>query len=134
MRFVFDTNVVVSALLLANSTSRRAFDRAASTGKILLSFPVLKELHDVITRPKFHEYIGDGEAELFLASFVREAEWVEINTTVDACRDRRDNMFLELAVSAAADCLVSGDKDLLALNPFRSVAILDPAEFLERYR
>jgi predicted nucleic acid-binding protein len=50
---------------------------------------------------------------------------------VRACRDPKDDKFLELAVSGAACCVVTGDQDLLALHPFRSVSILTPAQFLE---
>jgi predicted nucleic acid-binding protein len=50
-RFVFDTNVIVSALLLRKSVARRAFDKAAKMGKILLSLAVIEELYEVLQRP-----------------------------------------------------------------------------------
>ena len=58
---------------------------------------------------------------------------VEIAETFTDCRDAKDNKFLELAVSGKADCIVSGDADLLVLNPFRGIPILTPREFLTRY-
>ena len=51
---------------------------------------------------------------------------------VQACRDPRDNKFLEVAVNGRADILVSGDKDLLALHPFRGIDIITPADYLTR--
>jgi predicted nucleic acid-binding protein len=55
---------------------------------------------------------------------------VDVTERVAACRDPKDDKFLELAVSGRASCIVSGDKDLLALHPFRGIAILNPAAFL----
>jgi predicted nucleic acid-binding protein len=59
---------------------------------------------------------------------------VEITETITDCRDAKDNKFLELAVSGKADCVVSGDSDLLVLNPFRGISILTPREFLSGAR
>ena len=47
-----------------------------------------------------------------------------------ACRDPDDDKLLELAVNGAADFIVTGDDDLLVMNPFRGIAIVTPAEFL----
>ena len=77
-RFVFDTNVVISALLLTGSVPRQAFDKALNRGKILLSLPVLAELNEVFSRKRFDKYLLEEERVRFLAALVREAEMVEI--------------------------------------------------------
>jgi putative PIN family toxin of toxin-antitoxin system len=130
LRFVLDTNVIVSALLLMDSPSREALDRAFDGGKVLLSTPVLAEIHDVLSRPKFRKYISEDNARQFLASFVRKTEWVEIAEAIQACRDPSDDKFLELAVSGHATHIVSGDKDLISLSPFRGIDIVCPDAFL----
>lgn len=130
MRFVFDTNVIVSAALLAGSTPGQAFDKALDEGRVLISAPVLLELAEVLGRKKFNKYLFEEERMRFLAALLKEAELVEITEEVTACRDVKDNKFLELAVSGKADCIVSGDEDLLILNPFRGIPILTPGEFL----
>ncbi len=56
---------------------------------------------------------------------------VAIGEEVHACRDPKDDKFLDLAVNGQATCLISGDADLLALHPFRGIAILTPAQFLQ---
>ncbi len=134
MRFVFDTSVIVRAVLAEASSSRRAFDHAADTGKILLSFPVLAELREVLGREKFRKYIREEEAKLFLAVFERVAEWVEVNVKITACRDASDDKFLELAVSGRATHIISGDNDLLTLNPFQGMLVVTPDRFLELVR
>ncbi len=130
MRFVFDTNVVVSASLLAGSVPRQAFDKALNEGRILISVPVLLELAEVLSRKKFNKYLLEEERMRFLVALLKEAELVEITEAVTDCRDIKDNKFLELAVSGKADCLLSRDEDLLVLNPFRGIPILTPREFL----
>jgi len=131
LRFVFDTNVLISALLLADSVPRRAFDRALDHGKVLLSFAVLAELNDVLGRREFRKYVEEEDVRRFLAALTREAEWVETTARITACRDPKDNKFLELAVSGRATHLVSGDADLLSLSPFQNITVLTPRAFLE---
>jgi len=130
-RFVFDTNAIVSAVLLKQSKSRQAFDKAQRIGKLLVSDETIEELNDVLRRPDFDKYISESLRLEFLAALLREAELVVITETVVACRDPRDDKFLSLAVSGTANCIISGDKDLLVLNPFRQIPILSPAEFLD---
>jgi predicted nucleic acid-binding protein len=50
--------------------------------------------------------------------------------SLHVCRDPNDDMVLECAVAAGAQCVVSGDKDLLVLNPYNGIRIVSPAEFL----
>jgi uncharacterized protein len=63
---------------------------------------------------------------------LRDGEIITITEKIKDCRDEKDNMFLELAVCGSSEYLVNGDKDLLELNPFRNIPILNATEFLER--
>lgn len=134
MRFVFDTNVIVSAVLLAASVPRQAFDKAIDEGTILISVPVLIELADVLSRKKLNQYLLEEERMRFLVALLKEAELIEITEEITDCRDVKDNKFLELAIGGGADFIVSGDVDLLVLNPFRGIPILTPREFLSDLR
>ena len=129
-RTVLDTTAIVSALLFNDSAPGRALIRALDTGTILVSTALAQELQDVLNRPQFDRYITREERDEFLMAFMREAELVEITETVAACRDPKDNQILELAVSGNADYIVTGDDDLLVLNPFRDIAIIAPADFV----
>ena len=64
---------------------------------------------------------------------IESAELVAIKESIDICRDPKDNKFLELAVSGEADFIVSGDQDLLVLNPFRNIEIVTANDFLARF-
>jgi putative PIN family toxin of toxin-antitoxin system len=130
LRFVFDTNVIVSATLLAGSVPRQAFDKALDKGTNLISVPVLLELAEVLGREKLNKYLLEEERMRFLVALLKESELVEVTETITDCRDARDNKFLELAVSGKADYIISGDADLLVLNPFRGIQISTPRDFL----
>ena len=132
-RLVFDTNTLVSAVLIKQSVPRQAFDLALEQGVILMSLPVLEELNAVLSRPKFNRYITETERIRFLVALLREAEMIAGHAQITACRDASDNKFLELGVDGRADYIVSGDADLLVLHPFRGIAILTPRAFLESF-
>jgi uncharacterized protein len=131
LRCVFDTNVLVSALLLPDSKPRHALATAVRTGKILLSFAALAELYEVLNRKRFRRYVDEEDIRSFLAALTREAEWVDVKVKIKACRDPKDDKFLELAVSGEGTHIVTGDADLLALNPFQGIEILPPHRFLQ---
>lgn len=130
-RYVFDTNTLVSALLFAHSKPGQAFRQALKCGHVLLSSSAAEELAGVLQRTKFERYVATPEREEFLAALVEHAILVEPTEQIHACRDPKDDKFLELAVSGSASCIISGDDDLLVLHPFRDIAIVTPAEFLK---
>lgn len=129
-RCVFDTNVLVSALLFSHGKPARAFFAALEEGEVLVSADTIEELSAVLGRDKFRRYVSEEERARFLQSLLREATLIETTEEIRVCRDPKDDKYLELAVSGAADCIVSGDDDLLMLNPFRSIRILTPDRFL----
>ncbi|MDQ2920511.1 MAG: putative toxin-antitoxin system toxin component, PIN family [Acidobacteriota bacterium] len=130
MRFVLDTNVVVSALLLADSVPRQAFDKVLTEGTLLISVPILLELAEVLRRRQFNKYLLEEERMRFLVDLLKESELFETTEAITECRDPKDNKFLELAFCGKADCIISGDDDLLVLNPFREIPIITPRESL----
>jgi uncharacterized protein len=132
-RFVLDTNVVVSAVLLPRSIPRQAFDLAFIQGIVLVSESTLDELDEVLRRPRFERYIPEDERLQFLTNFIRDTTVVEVSEAITDCRDPKDNKFLELAVSGCATCIISGDADLLVLHPFRSIPVMTPQEFASQF-
>ena len=129
-RYVFDTNVIVSALLFPGSKPGLAFVLALESGTILTSPACVEELGDVLSRAKFNRYVDSDQRQRFLGAFIQEARLVEIQESVHACRDPKDDQILELAINGRAGTIITGDADLLALNPFRDIPIVTPAEFL----
>lgn len=105
-RFIFDTNVLVSALAFPGSTPRKAFDLTIGRGPILTSDETLMELHRTLRRPKLARYFTRTEQDVFLAMFASEAVLVEVTERVSLCRDPRDDKFLELAAAGGVGYLV----------------------------
>ncbi len=130
-RCVFDTNAVVSALLFSRSVPRQALSRALHIGTLLMSQALSGELDEVLDRPRFDRYVTRQQRAAFLRNLLRMAMSVPITETVRACRDPKDDKILELAVNGNANYIITGDDDLLVMNPFRGIAIIGPAEFLE---
>lgn len=132
-RYVFDTNVLVSAVLSARSVPRQAFNLAFARSKILLSNSVIEELNEVLNRPKFNRYLSTEKKELFLLILFLDAIFIDVKEKLSICRDVKDNKFLELAISGKANAIISGDNDLLVLNPFRNIPILNPNQFISQF-
>jgi putative PIN family toxin of toxin-antitoxin system len=129
-RYVFDTNTIVSALLFEQSKPGQAFFTALRRGEVLVSLPLLVELQTVLGHKKFDRYLLPEERERFLARLVLEATLIDVTAQIEACRDPKDDKVLELAVSGNATYIITGDQDLLELNPFQHIPIVTPADFL----
>jgi uncharacterized protein len=130
MRVVVDTNVFVSAALKDKSMPALAVHVVAQRGVLLKSVATERQLVEVLARPYFAELIMPAARE-WLLGLLTAAELVTITERVTACRDPKDDKFLELAVNGHAEIIVSGDADLLALNPFRDIPIVSPAIFVQ---
>ncbi len=129
-RIVIDTCVYVSGFIYPASVPRQAIVRAWGQDVPLLLEPVWQELNSVFRKPKLTRFIEPAVLQGFLDQAWAISELVAIPSPIRACRDPRDDKFLELAVHGRADLLLTGDADLLALNPFHGVTVLTPAAFL----
>jgi putative PIN family toxin of toxin-antitoxin system len=130
-RFVIDTNTLISSILIAASVPNLALKAIRYSGEILISTETLAELQTVMNRKKFDKYVTKEIRSEFISQIIQESELIEIKEPIIACRDPKDDKFLELAVNGKADYLITGDRDLLVLHPFRDIRIITPAEFLE---
>ncbi len=131
-RIVVDTNCLVSRLLLADSIPGRAVRKAVDASILLVSEATMEELADVLGRSQFDRYVSIEDRKQFLRLLGRVAEFVPIIYPVRECRDRDDDRFLEVALNGRANLILSGERDLLSLHPWRNVAILSPKDYLKR--
>lgn len=137
MRVVADANILVSAALgrSPESPSVRIID-AALDGRIelVMSPALLEEVADVLSRPRILTRLSAEDARLFLADVA--AQVVMLADPLDppsVCRDPDDDYLVALAVIAGAEVLVSGDDDLLAVEPDRAgVEVLTPRQLIDR--
>ena len=130
MRAVIDTNVWISSLLIADSASAHAVDKALSQSEVMVSDATIEELCDVLSREKFDRYVSLYDREQFIRRILQVTTIVSVISDVTDCADPGDNQFLALALDSESDLIVSGDADLLSLSPWRGIRIVSPGDFL----
>lgn len=130
---VLDTNLLVSAALLPGSASGQALRQAVLAHELAFSDATWDELHEMLHRPKFDRYFRIvAQRSDYLHTLARAGRWHHVTSTVNDCRDPKDNKFLALALDAGAAAIVSGDDDLLCLHPWRGISIVPPVALLPR--
>jgi putative PIN family toxin of toxin-antitoxin system len=130
---VIDTNVFISAQLIESSVSALVFDKILQIGGIALSEAVLNEYTNVLYRKKLDRYLSKDRRQVILRKIRENAIMFSPTIKINECRDKKDNMILELALACEAICIVTGDADLSVMRSFRSIPILSGAEFLATF-
>jgi putative PIN family toxin of toxin-antitoxin system len=133
MRLILDTNILVSAFVFKSETANIVVRHAAKKHTLLFSESTFKELKSTLLKPKFAEIVELPTIRKFIINLFRIGEFIDPKIRITECRDPKDNKFLELAVAGNADCVITGDKDLLILNPFRGIKIISPSDFLIQF-
>ena len=131
-RLVLDTNVIVSALLITTSAPARVLEHAIAHSRIVMNDTMRRELVAALTSPKFDKYASGATRERALSRLSSSIEIAPSLQIVRLCRDPHDDAVLEAALNGRAEVIVTGDKDLLGLHPFRGIAVLSPNDFLVR--
>ncbi len=135
MRVVIDTNVLIAGLLWHGSPHALLTQVRSGALGLVSSPALLVELADVLSRTKF-------DAVLRRTSTSRERLLAEVRQLTQVfdppplaqpvCRDPDDDKVLALALAARVELIVSGDRDLLVLQQFEGMPIVDPAQALQR--
>lgn len=133
-RIVFDTNAFISAALLGQSVSAQALAIAVARFQLIVSEATWLEFDSRIQKPKLFAYFGSvPKRDDVVMALNRAVTHVTVESEVADCRDADDNKFLALALDGGAKLIISGDKDLAALHPWRGVEIISAAEFVRRH-
>jgi uncharacterized protein len=133
---VIDTNVFISSVIGQVGYPRKIFNEIVFTNevKICLSKEVLAEYEEVAIREKFMKYNGFQEKAIELIGAIREiAVWFEPKEGIHELSDEDDNMFLELAVEADAEYIVTGNSKDFDRQHFRGIWIVSPKQFYEKW-
>jgi len=128
LRLVIDTNIWIS-FLIGKSLTGLSQAIIGDLVIVLFSDDLFGELIKVLKRPKFKKYFSETAIEDLVTLLYEKVELIEITHHFEDCRDAKDNFLLDLAVSGHANYLVTGDADLLILNPFQGVAIISYQHF-----
>ncbi len=130
MRVVFDTNVLVAAFVFPGGRGEAALRRIVDErDELVISKPILDELLGVLAR----KFSRDPEQLAHVAVFLGElATWVKPRRRLRVLKDAPDNRILECAIAGQAAAIVTGDRDMLALESYREVKILSLSAYLEQ--
>lgn len=129
-KIVVDANVFVSAILGGRVSSEILRHLNHGRFHLLYSPYLLQEVEYVLSRKKFG--LSPEDVSNITTFLKAKAVFVLPSERVSDCRDPKDNPILECAWAGRADAIVTGDKDLLLLNPFRGIPILTPRQFLDK--
>ena len=129
-RVVVDTNTIISGILLPGSVPGRLLSFLAERATLIFSPATRDELLRVIAREKFDRYVTFGARERAVTVLVRDSEIVIPRRVFHVCRDPKDDKFIDAAHAGKADCLISGDDDLLVLREIEGIAILTARRYL----
>lgn len=130
-KVVLDTNVYVS--ILKRGRLRRILNLWLDEEfDLVISDEIIKELFDVLKRPRFNFSLEEIEE---LGNLIFEKALIyNPQRKIDICSDPKDNKLIECAVEGKAEYIVSGDPHLLNLKNYQDVKIISPAEFILEYK
>lgn len=130
IRCVFDASCLISSVLSPNNPNSKALFYAIANGDVITSEECFQEFAEVIFRKKFDKYFTQEERRIILLEIEEKVSFIDVKSSFSRCRDPKDDKYLQLAFDGKADFLITGDQDLLVLNPFHETRILSPSEFL----
>jgi len=128
--FVADANVIISAAIFVSQKPTLALQKILLEGTLAFSEDILQEYAETLSRKRFDKYVSIEKRLNFLQQLTASGTLIAIKNKIQACRDPKDDKYLELALAYSAKCIVTGDADLLILHPFKDIPVLTPAEFL----
>jgi uncharacterized protein len=130
-RLVFDTNALISAAILPLSIAAQAFTKAVQAFELITTEDAWREFEDKITLPRLRKYFASEQVlQASIDVILQSMKHVTVTTEITDCRDPDDNLFLALALDGEASLIITGDLDLLTLNPWRGVQIVKPGDFV----
>ena len=130
LKLVIDTNIFISAALSSKGAPAKLVLEALANHRLVFSQPTFDELRTRLFRPKFDRYISLELRESLLHDLNASAHWVDIGESAVYCRDREDDKFIETALKAQAQYLVSGDNDLLEAATVPALQIISAQQAL----
>ncbi len=121
LRVVIDTNIWIRILLKGRVTLPvlEAFNEEKF--QLVMSQPLMEELHEVWNRPRLSQRIDPSQAIRLEQQLRHRAIWVELKTVPPNCRDPKDLLVLATAIDGKAGIIVSGDDDLRADDALRAI-------------
>jgi len=128
IKIIVDTNLWIGMLIGKKLASLKEL---LVQGKVRIYFSeeLFEEIVKVIEYPRIQKIITKNKFYELISLLDEKIIFVKPDCEINDCRDIKDNFLLELAVSANCEYLITGDNDLLILNPYRNIMIITATEF-----
>ena len=135
MKVISDTNIIISAAVSSDGNPAKIFELILSgVIKNFISSEIINEIKEVMERDKIKKLVSFKDRQKIIENLEKFSEKVDPKVKLDIVKeDPKDNKFLECAVTAKIDYLISGDEHLLNLKEFKGVKILSPLEFIQLF-
>ncbi|MBU0460819.1 MAG: putative toxin-antitoxin system toxin component, PIN family [Nanoarchaeota archaeon] len=132
LKVVLDTNVVISSAISSDGNPASIFEMLLLEEiQNFTTEEIIEEIKEVLERPRITKRLSLIEREFILNNFIHFSTTIKPAVRIEEIKDDPDdNKFLECAVSAKADYIISGDEHLLKVNRFKGILIVTPAEFV----
>ncbi len=132
LKIVVDTNIIVSALLKTLSNPALIISIILQGNcKLCLSEEIFTEFEEVLARHKF-KHLDRLKVKELLSTLKKNSLWVVPKISVnDVAKEPSDNAFLECALEARADFLITGNIHHFPVEQFHQIRIVSPVEFLD---
>jgi len=131
IKIIFDVNIWVSAFISPNMEKQVQAIILQDEVEVIVCSELLEELKQTLQRSNFKKYLSAEKMLLGIELVEQSSTFISLKSVVELCRDHKDDYLLALDKDAQADFLLTGDKDLLVLNPFEQTQIIKLAEYLE---
>lgn len=129
MRVVVDTNVLVSAALKDRDPEHLLLHIADHPNiEWIVSDSIIEEYKSVLSRPRFH--LPDTIVQQWLSLIDRLITVIEQPEGISFPRDQKDAKFIECALAAGADYLITGDRDFIEARKMMNTTIVSVATFI----
>ncbi|MEI6068021.1 MAG: putative toxin-antitoxin system toxin component, PIN family [Methylococcaceae bacterium] len=132
IKIIFDVNIWVSTFISPNMEKQVQAIILQDEVEIIVCSELLEELKQTLQRSKFKKYFSSERILLAIDLVEQSSTFINLKSVVELCRDHKNDYLLALAKDAQADFLLTGDKDLLVLNPFEKTQIIKLSEYLEQ--
>lgn len=129
VKVIVDTNLWISWLI---NKDFKKIDKIILSKKVILIFSLelFNEFIEVCNRPKIKKYFTEEDLDTLLQLIDEIAYFIDVKTTINLCRDAKDNFLLSLAIDSNADYLVTGDNDLLEIKKIKGTQIVSIQDFM----
>jgi uncharacterized protein len=140
MKIIIDTNIYFSAILFGG-LPQILINKCFEGHDVFLSNAIMSEIKEKLINgraeeicTKMNKKYNQVAVHQFMIKLECLTNFIEPEVQVNICRDKKDNMVLELAKEIKADFIVTGDKDLLVLSPFGNTHIVKTADFINLFK